>query len=81
MHAEPQPPPIKLPRGWRGCVKSAVLYAIALAHYSIVTARAWAADIRGILGSVVALRVTPVLAVLLVGGRGYRPPLMTRDGH
>jgi len=33
------------------------------------------------LGTVVALRVTPVLAVLLVGGRGYRPPLATRDGH
>jgi transposase InsO family protein len=40
----PQPPQIHLPRGWQGCVKSAVLYAIALAHYSIVYARAWAAD-------------------------------------
>ena len=39
-----QPPRIKLPRDWQGCVKSAVLYAIALAHYSILTARAWAAD-------------------------------------
>ena len=44
MLVEPQPPRIHLPRGWKGCVKSAVLYAIALAHYSIVTARAWAAD-------------------------------------
>ena len=194
----PQPPLIKLPKGWQSCVKSAVLYAIALAHYSIVTARAWSlkqtadtflitpatiaswvkriddqganpllqlrepvnkfpgfvryivqrlktlnpsmgkvkiaetlcragpplgvttvgrilkeapqpvpggcdtehahrdrqssqpclacrphgrADIRGILGSVVAVRITPVLAVLLVGGCGYRPPLATRDGH
>ena len=39
-----QPPRIKLPRDWQGCVKSAVLYAIALANYSIVAARAWAAD-------------------------------------
>jgi hypothetical protein len=44
MLANPQPPQIQLPRGWHGCVKSAVLYAIALAHYSIVYARAWAAD-------------------------------------
>ena len=44
MLAKPQPPRIQLPKGWQGCVKSAVLYAIALAHYSIVYARAWAAD-------------------------------------
>jgi transposase InsO family protein len=44
MLAKPQPPRIQLPRGWQGCVKSAVLHAIALAHYSIVYARAWAAD-------------------------------------
>ena len=44
MLAKSQPPRIHLPRGWQGCVKSAVLYAIALAHYSIVYARAWAAD-------------------------------------
>jgi transposase InsO family protein len=44
MLAKPQPPRILLPKGWQGCVKSAVLYAIALAHYSIVYARAWAAD-------------------------------------
>ena len=44
MLTMPQPPRIQLPRGWQGCVKSAVLYAIALAHYSIVYARAWAAD-------------------------------------
>jgi len=39
------------------------------------------ADISGILGSVVAVRITPVLAVLLVGGSGHRPPLATSDGH
>ena len=44
MLAKPLPPRIQLPKGWQGCVKSAVLYAIALAHYSIVYARAWAAD-------------------------------------
>ena len=40
----PQPPRTQLPSGWQGCIKSAVLYMIALAHYSIVYARAWAAD-------------------------------------
>jgi hypothetical protein len=44
MLAKPQPPQLPLPKGWRGCVKSAVLHAIALAHYAIVYARAWAAD-------------------------------------
>ena len=44
MLAKPQPPRIPLPKGWQGCVKSAVLHAIALAHYAIVYARAWAAD-------------------------------------
>ena len=44
MLVEPQQPRIHLPKYWQGCVKSAVLYAIALAHYSIVYARAWAAD-------------------------------------
>lgn len=44
MFANPQPPQIHLPRGWQGCVKSAVLYAIALDHYSIVYVRAQAAD-------------------------------------
>ena len=32
MLVEPQPPRIQLPKGWQGCVKSAVLYAIALAQ-------------------------------------------------
>jgi hypothetical protein len=36
MLAKPQPPQIHLPKGWQGCVKSAVLHTIALAHYAIV---------------------------------------------
>jgi hypothetical protein len=44
MFTTPQPPRIHLPKGWQGCVKSAVLHTIALAHYTIVYARAWAAD-------------------------------------
>ena len=44
MLTNPQPPRIHLPKGWQDCVKSAVLQAIALAHYAIVYARAWAAD-------------------------------------
>ena len=39
-----QPPRIHLPKGWQDCVQSAGLHAIALAHYAIVYARAWAAD-------------------------------------
>ena len=44
MLAYPQPTRIHLPKGWQGGFKSAVLDAIALAHYAIVYARAWAAD-------------------------------------
>ena len=44
MLAKPPPPRIHLPKGWQDCVKSAVLHTIALAHYAIVYARAWAAD-------------------------------------
>ena len=44
MLANPQPPRIHLPKGWQDCVKSAVLHAIALAHYAIVSARSRAAD-------------------------------------
>ena len=40
MPSNPQPPRIHLPKGWQDCVKSAVLHAIALAHYAIVYARA-----------------------------------------
>ena len=31
---QPQPPGIHLPKGWQGCMKSAVLHAIGLAHYA-----------------------------------------------
>ena len=44
MLTKPQPPRIHLPKGWQDCVNSAVLHAIALAHYAIVYARAWTAD-------------------------------------
>ena len=44
MLTKPEQPRIPLPKGWQDCVKSAVLHAIALAHYAIVYARAWAAD-------------------------------------
>jgi len=44
MLAKLQPPRIPLPKGWPGCVKSAVVHVISLAHYAIVYARAWAAD-------------------------------------
>ena len=44
MLANPQPPQIQLPKGWQDGVESALLHAIALAHYAIVYARAWAAD-------------------------------------
>jgi hypothetical protein len=44
MLANPQPPRLHLPKSWQDCVKLAVLHAIALAHYAIVYARAWAAD-------------------------------------
>ena len=44
MLAKPKEPRIALPKGWQSCVRSAVLHAIALAHYAIVYARAWAAD-------------------------------------
>ena len=44
MLTKPRPPRIHLPKGWQGFVKSAVLHAIALAHYAIVYARACAAN-------------------------------------
>ena len=44
MLANPPPPRIDLPKTWQDGVKSAVLHAIALAHYAIGCARAWAAD-------------------------------------
>jgi hypothetical protein len=44
MLTKPKEPRIPLPKGWKGCVKSAVLHANALAHFAIVYARALAAD-------------------------------------
>ena len=44
MPVQSDPPHITLPNGWRRHVRLAVLHTIALAHYSIVYARAWAAD-------------------------------------
>ncbi len=41
MVANPQPPRIDLPKGWQGCVKSAVLHAIALAGTAKLKARNW----------------------------------------
>ena len=44
MLTNPKPPRIRLPEDWQDGVKSAVLHTIALAHYAIVYAPAWAAD-------------------------------------
>jgi hypothetical protein len=44
MPTKSQSPRISLSKGWQGCVKSAVLHVIALAHYAIVSVRARAAD-------------------------------------
>jgi hypothetical protein len=44
MPAYPQPPWIQLPKDWQDCVKSAILYAIALAQYAIEYVRVWATD-------------------------------------
>ena len=44
MFTKPQPPQIHLPKGWQDFAQSAVLHAIALAHYAIVYARAWSTD-------------------------------------
>jgi len=37
-------PRIPLPKGWTGHVRSAVLHVIALAQYSTVYTRSWAAN-------------------------------------
>ena len=44
MPTKSQSTRISLPKGWQGCVKSAVLHVIALAHYAIVSVRARTAD-------------------------------------
>ena len=35
---------VPLPDGWTGCVRTAVIYVISLAHYAITYARGWAAN-------------------------------------
>jgi len=40
MLAKPKEPRIPLPKGWPGCVKSAVFHSIAPAHYALARARA-----------------------------------------
>ncbi len=44
MRQPPRSPTAMLPAGWPASVKSAVIHAIALAHYAIVYTRGWAAD-------------------------------------
>ncbi len=38
------PPRIPLPRGWPRRVRSAVLHAISLAHFSLTSTTSWAAN-------------------------------------
>ncbi len=38
------PPRIPLPRGWPRRVRSAVVHAISLAHFSLTSTRSWAAN-------------------------------------
>jgi transposase InsO family protein len=40
----PSTPDLPLPKGWPRRVKSAILHVFSLAHYAILSARAWAAD-------------------------------------
>ena len=42
MTGFPPPPRIPLPRGWPGRVRSAVIHAISLAHFSLTSTRSWA---------------------------------------
>ena len=44
MPVNQTPPRIPLPKNWHRHVKSAVLHAISLAHFSLVHARGMAAD-------------------------------------
>ena len=48
------------------------MFGMSTSHHS-------RSDIIGLLGTMVAVCITPVLAVLLVGGGGHRPLLETRD--
>ncbi len=44
MAGSPPPPRIPLPRGWPRRVRSAVIHAISLAHFSLTATRSWAAN-------------------------------------
>ena len=44
MAGSPPPPRIPLPRGWPRRVRSAVIHAISLAHFSLTSTRSWAAN-------------------------------------
>jgi hypothetical protein len=38
------PPKIPLPKGWSRRVRSGVIHAISLAHFSLTSTRSWAAN-------------------------------------
>ena len=44
MAGSTPPPRIPLPRGWPQRVRSAVIHAISLAHFSLTSTRSWAAN-------------------------------------
>ncbi len=44
MAGSAPPPMIPLPRGWPRQVRSAVIHAISLAHFSLISTRSWAAN-------------------------------------
>ena len=44
MAGSPPPPSIPLPRGWSRRVRSAVIHAISLAHFSLTSTRSWAVN-------------------------------------
>ena len=46
MLGEPSRPKIPLPRQWPSIVRSGVLHAISLAHFSMTFTRSWAANNR-----------------------------------
>ena len=44
MAGSSPPPRIPLPRGWPWRVRSAVIHAISLAHFSLTSTRSWSAN-------------------------------------
>jgi transposase-like protein len=44
MPGSPPPPRIPLPKNWPDRVRSAVIHAISLAHFSLTSTRSWAAN-------------------------------------